>query len=483
MDFLNPDVYIQDVSSGSASIQVASATIGIMIGTTRSGKVGEAQLVGSFTEFIQYYANGLDTPFMSDSFLTYAVHGFFTNGGKQLYIIRVASDTAAKATKTGVTNNRLKLTAVSAGTWANQLSLKLTKSEDWTATNGLFDVTVTIGTSDTATITDVTRATLINALNSDIKVKEWLVAEEITGSGGGDAWDELTEEVINLAGGADGISDLTDTDYIEALDAVSIIDDGSFLAIPGQNSPAVHSAVMAYCDNNKLFPFLDMPQGSTVKATRDYRRSISAYGGLLAYPWGHVNDPLTNTLKPVPAAGHLMGVYARTIAERGIQKAPAGVNAVVRGFISMERILTSSDISQLNPVGVVCIQPRTNAGIVVWGARSLNNDSTMRYVSDVIINYTIKKSLYTGTQFAIFEPNTEQLWSRVGASCEAFLEGLRLEGALKGEKDEAYYVVVDSTNNTEATINAGILNVSIGYAPVKPAEFIIIKLAHTMESA
>ena len=197
-----------------------------------------------------------------------------------------------------------------------------------------------------------------------------------------------------------------------------------------------------------------------------------------------MNDPLTNTLKAVPTCGHVMGAYARVIESRGIHKAPAGTDAVVRGFVEMEYQLTPAQIITLNPVGVICITARPNAGIVLWGARSLNStDTTLRYVSDGLLNLNIKKSLYNGTQFAVFEPNDDVLWSRVRATCKEFLETLRLSGALKGTKDEAYYVTVDATNNIDATIADGQLNIEIGYAPVKPAEFVIIKLAHSIVSA
>ena len=124
---------------------------------------------------------------------------------------------------------------------------------------------------------------------------------------------------------------------------------------------------------------------------------------------------------------------------------------------------------------------RPNAGIVIWGARSLNStDTTMRYVTDGLLNLNIKRSLFNGTQFAVFEPNNETLWSRVQATCKSFLETLRTQGALKGTAEEAYYVTVNDTNNTNATIADGQLNIEVGYAPVKPAEFIIIKLAHNI---
>ena len=104
----------------------------------------------------------------------------------------------------------------------------------------------------------------------------------------------------------------------------------------------------------------------------------------------------------------------------------------------------------------------------------------MRYVTDGVLNLTIKKSIHDGTQFAIFEANNEFLWSRLESACKAFLEDLRLSGALKGSQEEAYYVTVDDSNNTDETINNGQLFIEIGYAPVKPAEFIIIKLAHSI---
>ena len=160
---------------------------------------------------------------------------------------------------------------------------------------------------------------------------------------------------------------------------IDVLDDVTLVAIPGQTSKVINDAILSYCDNNGLFPILDMPLGSTAEETKAYRKSISAFTGALPHPWGKMNDPLTNTLKTVPTAGHVMGVYARTIESRGIHKAPAGVDAVVRGFVEMEYQLTPAQISTLNPIGVVCVTSRPNAGIVLWGARSLNSkDSTMR---------------------------------------------------------------------------------------------------------
>ena len=475
MGYNAPGVYVQDIVSGSQSITQASSSVGILIGVTRSGITGVAQKIGSWTEFIAKYANGLDTPFMENSYLPYAVHGFFTNGGKELYIGSVKKG-AVKATKTSETN-AITVTASNEGVWGNSIKVSIKKSTDYDETNKTFDVTVAVGTSDSIVISDVTLETITDAVMASSKVKQWLSVFTISSS-----TTVLAEEEITLAGGTDG-SALEDADYIKALEMIDILDDVTLVAIPGQTTKAVNDAILAYCDEHGLFPIIDMPINSTAEETKVYRKSISAFTGALPHPWGKMNDPLTNTLKTVPTAGHVMGVYARVIESRGIHKAPAGVDAVVRGFIEMEYQMTPTQINTLNPLGVICITARPNAGIVLWGARSLNSkDSTMRYVTDGLLNLNIKKSLYNGTQFAVFEPNDQALWSKVQATCKAYLETLRLQGALKGTKEQAYYVTIDSTNNTDDSIAEGQLNVEIGYAPVKPAEFVIIKLAHSIVS-
>lgn len=470
-----PGVYVQDVVSGSQSITQASSSVGILIGVTRSGVIGIAQKIGSWTEFIAKYANGLDTPFLENSYLPYAVHGFFTNGGKELYIGSVKKN-AKKATKTS-DGNSITATASTEGIWGNDIKVTIKKSADYAEdTNKAFDVTIAVGTNDSVTITDCTLADISANVMANSKAKQWLSEFSV-----GDV-EALDAEEFTLAGGTDG-DELADADYADALEMISVLDDVTMVAIPGQTSKVVNDAILAYCDNNGLFPILDMPMGSTSEATKAYRKSISAFTGALPHPWGKMNDPLTNSLKAVPTAGHVMGVYARIIESRGIHKAPAGVDAVVRGFVEMEYQLTPTQISTLNPVGVICITSRPNAGIVLWGARSLNTkDSTMKYVTDGLLNLNIKKSLYDGTQFAVFEPNDQSLWSKVQATCKAFLENLRLQGALKGTAEEAYYVTVDETNNTDDTIAEGQLNIEVGYAPVKPAEFVIIKLAHSIEA-
>ena len=462
-------VYIKDIVSGSQSISQESSSIGALIGITSSGVIGVAKKIGSFTEYIAEFSNGLETPFLENDYLSYAVHGFFANGGKELYVVSLKKN-GVKATKTST--GGITATALTEGAWGNKLKVAVKKSADYTqGTNEIFDITISLGTSDSVTIKEVTKDNASNIVMTNNKLNKWLGVFNVT---------DLVEETFTLETGSDG-TQLQDSDYIKSLETLDVLDDVTMVSVVGQTSTAINDALIAYCDNKGLFPILDMPRGSSVEDTKNYRKKISAWTGALCYPWGKINDPLTNTLKAVPCAGHVMGVYARVIENRGIHKAPAGVDAVVRGFIEMEISLTPSQLSTLNPVGVVCIMSRPNAGIVIWGARSLNStDTTMRYVTDGLLNLNIKRSLFNGTQFAVFEPNNETLWSRVQATCKSFLETLRTQGALKGTAEEAYYVTVNDTNNTNATIADGQLNIEVGYAPVKPAEFIIIKLAHNI---
>lgn len=469
MNLTTPDVYLQDLHAGSSNIGLEDSTVGIMIGTAKSGLVGVPQLINSWSEYIEKYAYGLDTPFMADSDLAYAVYGFFNNGGRQLYILRVASSTAKKATVTVC--GGLVVTALYEGVAGNDITFALKKETDNTYT-----ATLKLGT-ETVTVSDIEADNILAKLNGSRmsyiakfeKGTENIVLAEV--------------EATKLTGGADDISAVNTALITTALEKCdSVVSEASFLAVPGYTDSALNTAIFEYCDKNMLSPFIDMPEGSDVADVKAYRKSVSAYGGALGYPWGHVNDPLTNELRLVPACGHLMGVYARTIAERGIHKAPAGTEAVVRGFVSLEKNLTNAEIGILNNVGVICITTRSNAGVVVWGARSLSADSKMKYTTDVLLNYYIKKSLYVGTQFAIFEPNSDILWSKVEAACKSYLEDLRLKGSLQGTQAEAYYVKCDSSNNTKASIEEGILNIEVGYAPVKPAEYVIIKIAHSMDS-
>jgi uncharacterized protein len=205
------------------------------------------------------------------------------------------------------------------------------------------------------------------------------------------------------------------------------------------------------------------------------RRSMFA---ALYYPWIKVANPRNNG-RPilVPPCGHMMGVWGRTDETRGVYKAPA--NEVPRGVIGLGYEVNFREQELLNPIGINCIRSFPNRGIRIWGARTLvEPDKTeWRYISVRRLISYIEKSIELGTQWAVFEPNDEDLWMRVKRTISNFLERIWREGALFGSTpEEAFYVKCDAELNTPETMILGRLYVEIGVCPVRPAEFVIFRL-------
>jgi uncharacterized protein len=196
----------------------------------------------------------------------------------------------------------------------------------------------------------------------------------------------------------------------------------------------------------------------------------------LYYPWFSVLDPLTGTNRSVPPSGHIAGVWARNDDTRGVHKAPA--NEVLRGATKPDIQLTKGEHDLLNPMGVNCIRVFPGRGIRVWGARTLSSDAEWRYLNvRRLFNY-LEESIMAGTQWVVFEPNDDALWARIRRTISAFLVNEWRKGALFGlTPDEAYYVKCDRETNPAEGIDAGQVVCEIGVAPVKPAEFVIFRLA------
>lgn len=199
----------------------------------------------------------------------------------------------------------------------------------------------------------------------------------------------------------------------------------------------------------------------------------------LYYPWIQVPNP-RNAGKPItiPPSGHMMGLWCRTDETRGIHKAPA--NEVPRGSIGLAYDVNFREQELLNPVGINCIRKFRNRGTLVWGARTLaqKDDTDWRYVSVRRLMSYIEKSIEEGTQWAVFEPNDEDLWARVTRTAKNFLERMWRSGALFGSTpEEAFYVKCDSELNTPETIKLGQLFVEVGVSPVRPAEFVVFRIS------
>ena len=182
-----------------------------------------------------------------------------------------------------------------------------------------------------------------------------------------------------------------------------------------------------------------------------------------------------------PPCGFVAGIFAATDASRGVWKAPAGVDASLTGVSGLDTVLTDNENGTLNIQAVNCLRSFRVYGNVVWGSRTLRgNDqvgSEWKYVPVRRLALFLEESLYRGTQWAVFEPNDEPLWAQIRLNVGAFMQGLFRQGAFQGASArEAYFVKCDSQTTTQNHINMGIVNVLVGFAPLKPAEFVVIQI-------
>jgi phage tail sheath protein FI len=224
---------------------------------------------------------------------------------------------------------------------------------------------------------------------------------------------------------------------------------------------------------------LDAPPAHSPQQVKEWRVDKAGYDSKYAtlyWPWIKVFDPLSAQAIHVPPSGHIAGVWARSDDTRGVHKAPG--NEVIRGAIALERNLTKSEHDQLNPAGINCIRAFPGRGIRVWGARTLSGDPAWRYLNvRRLFNY-VEESIFEGTQWVVFEPNDQRLWGRVKRTINSFLMRVWRDGALFGATPEqAFFVKCDEENNPAEVRDAGQLIVDVGIAPVKPAEFVVFRIA------
>jgi len=274
---------------------------------------------------------------------------------------------------------------------------------------------------------------------------------------------------------------------VHLLDRVDIF---NLLCVPGESESVVIGNLQAYCYNNRAFYIVDAPQNvkiaSLITAPQgsDSGNITGQYSMNSAYyfPWIQAPDPLAvGRARYFPPCGFVAGIYAATDASRGVWKAPAGIDASLTGESGLEYVLTDLENGSLNIVAVNCLRQFNVYGDVVWGARTLQgNDqagSQWKYVPIRRLALFLESSLYEGTQWVVFEPNDETLWGQTRLNVGAFLQGLFLQGAFQGTTpQQAYFVKCDGENNPQSSIDQGIVNILVGFAPLYPAEFVVIQI-------
>ncbi|WP_053227370.1 phage tail sheath family protein [Solirubrobacter soli] len=296
----------------------------------------------------------------------------------------------------------------------------------------------------------------------------------------------------SLSGGSDVVP--TDPDVLgvdngpnrkTGLLALEDVDEIAILAAPGLTSQAVQNALKDQCERlMDRFAVLDPVRGTantpaTLPQIQAQRSRYDTEYAALYYPRVVIDDPLhPGTPIPVPPSGHILGVYARVDNTRGVHKAPA--NEVLRGILGVETVVSRGTQELLNPLNINVIRDFTSVqrGYRIFGARCATSAREWNYVNVRRLFIFIEESLDEGTQWAVFEPNDERLWARLRDSVTLFLTSVWRDGALMGSKpEEAFFVRVDRTTMFEDDILNGRLIMEIGIAPVRPAEFVIIRIA------
>lgn len=504
-----PGVYIEELPSGVHTITGVATSIAAFAGWAPQGSVTEAVLVLSWSDFARQFG-GLS----SGNYLGYSVNQFFANGGQQAYIVRLVATTkdtpaaaAFAATASGIVST-LTLFASSPGQWGNHLKITVTPS---TLDPTRFSILVQL-------VTGATTTTLENFANLSVSPTDAQYVVTVIDSDSN--YITFIDPTTGITPGAPSLPTLTasgnlGTSTVGADGDVLVPNDGNFelallsatlnvginlldrvdifnlLCVPGETDPTTVKALQTYCAGKRAFYIVDPPQLSTISGLISSgpagTAGVSIIGPDVAnaayyFPWVSAPDPLAGNRPALfPPCGFVAGIYAATDASRGVWKAPAGVDAGLTSEMGLQYVLTDLENGQLNIKAINCLREFKVYGDVVWGARTLaGNDqagSQWKYVPIRRLALFLESSLYDGTQWVVFEPNDERLWSQIRLNVGTFMQGLFLQGAFQGTSpQQAYFVKCDGENNPQSSIDMGIVNILVGFAPLYPAEFVVIQI-------
>jgi len=527
-----PGVYIEEVPSAVRTITGVATSITAFVGSAPRGPVDDATTINSFGDYERIFG-GLSL----SSSMSFAVRDFYRNGGSQAIIVRLArladieADANKRATAATITlpangsppGSALVLEAASVGQWGAQLSALVDHdTKDKAQAAKLFNLTVAEKAADqvvavekflnvsvepadprylprvlqqSSTLVRVQRDSSGNFVVSSVKPRETftvaspptspptLIPAPVTAVGGRDGDPITTNQFSGSEAAKTGIFAL------EKADLFNLLCIPPYTATNDVETGLVGQAA-EYCRKRRAMLLVDPPSSWTTKtaarqeftdATTDFvgTRSNSA---ALFFPRLRQPNPLRdNQVEEFVPCGAVAGVFARTDARRGVWKAPAGQDASLVGVPQLSVALTDAENGELNPLGINCLRAFPVIGRVVWGSRTLEGAdrlaSEWKYVPVRRTALFIEESLYRGTQWVVFEPNDEPLWSQIRLNVGAFMQNLFRQGAFQGTTPrEAYFVKCDKETTTQNDINLGIVNIVVGFAPLKPAEFVIIKI-------
>ncbi|MDJ0511713.1 MAG: phage tail sheath C-terminal domain-containing protein [Crocosphaera sp.] len=500
-----PGVYIEEIPSGVRTITGVATSITAFLGFAGRGPSNDPVRIQNFGDFERLFG-GLSLK----STMSFAVQQYFLNGGTDAIIVRLEPPNATPATinlPTSGTEN-IVLIASSAGTWGNGLEVSVDHDtadpQETPETEKTFNLTIVLKQGKQELSRETIRnlsmdSTAIRYIKEILETESSLVRFQ---SGESDRPNETTDPIAATAdSGTDGdaVTSTNSPDIYRGSEndktgiyALEKADLFNLLCIPPVSSdidiqPSVWIEALTYCERRWAMLLVDSPSAwETPKNVTDNLPTFltglsSKENAAIFFPRIKLQNPLKeNRLDTFAPSAAIAGIFARTDANRGVWKAPAGIDATLTGVRELTVKLTDGENGILNPLGVNCLRNFPVYGNVVWGSRTLEGDdrfaSEWKYIPIRRLTLFLQESLYRGTQWVVFEPNDEPLWAQIRLNLGAFMNNLFRQGAFQGDTpSKAYFVKCDKETNPQNDIDRGIVNIIVGFAPLKPAEFVIIK--------
>jgi phage tail sheath protein FI len=529
-----PGVYVEEIPSGVHNIIGVSTATTAFVDFFPQGPMGVPQQINNYTQFVTQFG-GLDVR----SEASYGIMQYYLNGGQTAWIVRVASGTPAAAQLTldaaSPAQPSVIVHASNPGIWGESLQVGIDYNTRPLGTD-LFNLVVrrvdSIANPTKVTASEVYRnlsmdknspsyaVDLVNSASQLIKLEDESLgdppnatAPDVIGTMG----DPTSKAFWQVHDPAHPASDggtvaypggRPDSAAIEgAIDALARLDPYIFniLCIPAvanfgkpgvpdtASIAATYQYAIAFCTVHRAFVIVDIPASITGLSNSDPSGIVSWVNAIelngltpssyaaIYYPRLVIPDPL-NQMRPknVPVSGTLAGIYCSTDSSRGVWKAPAGIGAGVGGA-SLAYIMNDADSGEINPFGINGLRNFPTYGNVVWGARTMRGADALTdewaYIPVRRTANFIEESLFEGLKWVVFEPNDYRLWSQIRLNVTSFMQNLFRQGAFQGASaSTAYFVKCDSETTTQADINSGVVNVLVGFAPLKPAEFVVIQI-------
>lgn len=521
-----PGIYIEEVRSNAHSITAAATSIAVFVGYTHPFKTnpnnwGKAVRVFSFSDF-ERECGGFFNSDRLTAHVAHAVNNFFLNGGSDAYVVPLQPHFYDMASGTPVDKGAMAPAEVTIG-GIRFIALEPTDAHhpmSITINNlqpsdpllplvfDLADIQVTYGSrAETFRKVQLKTVGAENIIEQRIGTAAKPVSSLISVAPVGGAVTSYVAAVNQIPLGypnppfvanypLPGWTTYNPADFApvfeqdQPLDKVPIF---NLMVLPGISDNAVWSAALAFCERKQAFLIMDAPRddsadgaGGLTKVEDTFRGGAvpKSPNGAFYFPWLLATDPLTGVQRDVPPSGYVAGIYARTDTNRGVWKAPAGLETTVLNTSGVVERGRMTDMRQgtLNPIGVNCLRDFPGIGTVIFGARTLVAANPafeqFRYVPVRRMTLFLEQTLLRNLTWVIFEPNDEPLWVAIRTSIEAFMLSLFRQGAFQGTMpSQAFQVTCDKTTTTQTDIDNGIVNIVVAFAPLKPAEFVIVKIA------